>query len=246
MTFLFALYEKFEYTIHMSMNSSDENAEGLGLWNKVAEQSEQQREEAAQALASIKRTQKDEKKAHRYDVWLSELVKTLLQNQVYDHIISQLVPLLNARCPSHILLAYILPLSDDILLKVRSELIMNEAMIPIKTPFTERVTYQEPLDGTIAKHLNIWMDTVRGCLTIDPSQTSTKKIQEMINTTYEEWLVKLVAHTLVHFLYDRGVNIQPADAARVARGIIKKMLLLVQWIQVEEFFVTPIEEMIRE
>ena len=230
----------------MSINSSDESNEGLGLWNKVAEQSEQQREEAAQALASIKRTQKDEKKAHRYDVWLSELIKTLLQNQVYDHIISQLVPLLNARCPSHILLAYILPLSDDILLKVRSELVMNEAMIPTKTPFTERTTYQEPLDGNIAKHLNIWMDTVRGCLTIDPSQTSTKKIQEMINSTYEEWLVKLVAHTLVHFLYDRGVNIQPADAARVARGIIKKMLLLVQWIQVEEFFVTPVEEMIGE
>lgn len=230
----------------MSINSSDESTEGLGLWNKVAEQSEQQREEAAQALASIKRTQKDEKKAHRYDVWLSELIKTLLQNQVYDHIISQLVPLLNARCPSHILLAYILPLSDDILIKVRVELAMDEAMIPTKTPFTERTTYQEPLDGNIAKHLNIWMDTVRGCLTIDPSQTSTKKIQEMINSTYEEWLVKLVAHTLVHFLYDRGVNIQPADAARVARGIIKKMLLLVQWIQVEEFFVTPVEEMIGE
>lgn len=230
----------------MSINSSDESNEGLGLWNKVAEQSEQQREEAAQALASIKRTQKDEKKAHRYDVWLSELIKTLLQNQVYDHIISQLVPLLNARCPSHILLAYILPLSDDILIKVRVELAMDEAIIPRKTPFTERATYQEPLDGNIAKHLNIWMDTVRGCLTIDPSQTSTKKIQEMINSTYEEWLVKLVAHTLVHFLYDRGVNIQPADAARVARGIIKKMLLLVQWIQVEEFFVTPVEEMIGE
>lgn len=86
---------------------------------KVAEQSEQQREEAAAGLAGIQRTQKDEKKAHRYDVWLSELIETLLQNQVYDHIITQLVPLLNARCPSHILLAYILPLSDDILVKVR-------------------------------------------------------------------------------------------------------------------------------
>lgn len=29
--FLFALYEKFEYTICMSINSSDESAEGLGL-----------------------------------------------------------------------------------------------------------------------------------------------------------------------------------------------------------------------
>jgi hypothetical protein len=58
--------------------------------------------------------------------------------------------------------------------------------------------------------------------------------------------VRLVAHTLAHFLYDRGVNIQPADAARVARGIIKKMLLLVQGIAVDEFFVTPVEEMIGE
>jgi len=230
----------------MSLNTSDESAEWLGLWNKVAEQSEQQREEAAQTLAGIQRTQKDEKKAHRYDVWLSELIKILLQNQVYDHIISQLVPLLNARCPSHILLAYILPLSDDILLKVRNELWMEIMAIPTKTQFTERAAYQEPLDSNIAKHLNIWMDTVRGCLTIDPSQTSTKKIQDMINTTYEEWLVRLVAHTLAHFLYDRGVNIQPADAAKVARGIIKKMLLLVQGVKVDEFFMTPVEDMIKE
>ncbi len=230
----------------MSLNTSDESAEGLGLWNKVAEQSEQQREEAAQALAGIQKTQKDEKKAHRYDVWLSELIKILLQNQVYDHIISQLVPLLNARCPSHILLAYLLPLSDDILGKIRSELGMETMTLPTKTPFTDRVEYQEPLDSNIAKHLNIWMDTVRGCLTIDPSQTSTKKVQEMINSVYEEWLVKLVAHVLVHFLYDRGVNIQPADAARVARGIIKKMLLLVQGVKVDEFFVTPVEELIPE
>jgi len=105
---------------------------------------------------------------------------------------------------------------------------MENMFLPMKTPFTDRVEYQEPLDSNIAKHLNIWMDTVRGCLTIDPSQTSTKKVQEMINSVYEEGLVKLVAHVLVHLLYDRGVNIQPADAARVARGIIKKMLLLVQ------------------
>jgi hypothetical protein len=161
-------------------------------------------------------------------------------------VITQLVPLLNARCPSHILLAYILPLSDDILVKVRDALGMDNISLPIKTPFTERISYQEPLDANIAKHLNIWMDTVRGCLTIDPSQTSTKKIQEMINTTYEEGLVKLVAHTLVHFLYDRGVNIQPVDAAKVARGIIKKMLQIVQGVKVEEFFITPVEEIIKE
>jgi hypothetical protein len=94
-------------------------------------------------------------------VWLSELIKVLLQNQVYDHIISQLVPLLNARCPSHILLAYILPLSDEILTKVRHELSMETVFMPPKVSFTERVSYQEPLDANTAKYLNIWMDTVR-------------------------------------------------------------------------------------
>ena len=36
-------------------------------------------------------------------------VKNLLQSSVYDHVINQLVPLLNARCPSHLLLGYLLP-----------------------------------------------------------------------------------------------------------------------------------------
>lgn len=49
-----------------------------------------------------------------------------------------------------------------------------------------------------------------------------------MNSIHEEGLIKLSAHVIAHFLYDRGVDIAPADAARVARGITKKMLLLIQ------------------
>ncbi len=80
------------------------------------------------------------------------------------------------------------------------------------------------------------METLRGCITIDPSQTMTKKVNDMINTTHEEGLVKLAAHVLAHFLYDRGINIDPADAARVARGVTKKMVLLLQGIAIDPFF----------
>jgi hypothetical protein len=49
-----------------------------------------------------------------------------------------------------------------------------------------------------------------------------------MNTMHEEGLTKLSAHVIAHFLYDRGIDISPADAARVARGITKKMILLIQ------------------
>ena len=114
----------------MSLNTWNDSLDGLNLSGKVAEQSEQQREEAAAALAGIQRTQKDEKKAAKYDVWLAELVKKLLQSSVYDHVITQLVPLLNARCPSHILLGYLLPLSDEYMMKTRESLGLSIAEIP--------------------------------------------------------------------------------------------------------------------
>ncbi len=220
----------------MSLNTWNDSLDGLNLSGKVAEQSEQQREEAAAALAGIQRTQKDEKKAAKYDVWLAELVKKLLQSSVYDHVITQLVPLLNARCPSHLLLWYLLPLSDEYMMKTRESLGLSIAEIPPLLPVAERKAYTEPLDPNLSKHLNIWMETLRGCITVDPSQTMTKKINDMMNTMHEEGLVKLSAHVLAHFLYDRGVNIEPADAARVARGVTKKMILLLQGINVDPFF----------
>jgi len=231
----------------MSLNTWNDSLDGLNLSGKVAEQSEQQREEAAAALAGIQRTQKDEKKAAKYDVWLAELVKKLLQSSVYDHVITQLVPLLNARCPSHLLLWYLLPLSDEYMMKTRESLGLSIAEIPPLLPVAERKAYTEPLDPNLSKHLNIWMETLRGCITIDPSQTMTKKINDMMNTMHEEGLVKLSAHVLAHFLYDRGVNIEPADAARVARGVTKKMILLLQGITVDAFFgsepvVSPVTE----
>ncbi len=229
----------------MSLNTGNDSLDGLNLSGKVAEQSEQQREEAAAALAGIARTQKDEKKAQKYDIWLSELVKKLLQSSVYDHVINQLVPLLNARCPSHILLGYLLPLSDEYMLLVRDSLGLENVAMPHHEQFHERKTYSEPLDASLAKHLNIWMETLKGCITIDASQTSTKKINEMMNDIHEESLIKLSAHVIAHFLYDHGIDIIPADAAKVARGITKKMILLVKWIEIDEFFVsepTPIPE----
>lgn len=220
----------------MSLNTWNDSLDGLNLSGKVSEQSEQQREEASAALAGIVRTQKDEKKAQKYDVWLSELIKKLLQSSVYDHVINQLVPLLNARCPSHLLLGYLLPLSDEYMTLVRAGLGLQQTEIPHVTSFTERRTYSEPLTPELARHLNIWMETLKGCITIDPSQTSTKKINDMMNTVHEEGLTKLSAHVIAHFLYDRGIDIQPADAARVARGITKKMILLIQGVKIDDFF----------
>lgn len=225
----------------MSLNTWNDNLDGLNLSGKVAEQSEQQREEAAAALAGIARSQKDEKKAAKYDVWLAELVKKLLQSSVYDHVITQLVPLLNARCPSHLLLGYLLPLSDEYMMIVRESLQLAQTSLPARINVSERKTYSEPLEPELARHLNVWMETLKWCISIDPSQTSTKKINDMINTVYEEWLTRLSAHVIAHFLYDRGVDIQPADAARVARGITKKMILLIQGITVDEFFAASVE-----
>ena len=101
------------------------------------------------------------------------------------------------------------------MLKTRESLGLSIATIPPLLPVAERKAYTEPLDQKLSAHLNIWMETLRGCITIDPSQTMTRKINDMMNTIHEEGLVKLSAHVLAHFLYDRGVNIEPADAARV-------------------------------
>ncbi len=220
----------------MSLNTWNDGLDGLNLSGKVSEQSEEQREQAAAALAGIAKTQKDEKKAQKYDLWLSELIKRLLKNSVYDHIITQLVPLLTARCPSHLLLGYLLPIADDYMDEVRAYLGLPKT--PLSTPNTtkERKPYSEPLAPELARHLNTWMETLKGCLTIDPSQTSIHRINSMINSTYEEWLSKLAAHVIAHFLYDRGIDISPQDAHRVAKGITKKMLLINQGIQVDTFF----------
>ena len=67
-----------------------------------------------------------------------------------------------------------------------------------------------------------------------------------MNDIHEEGLVKLSAHVIAHFLYDHGIDIIPADAARVARGITKKMILLVKWVEIDDFFGSEPLELIPE
>ena len=111
---------------------------------------------------------------------------------------------------------------------MRENLGLPVTALPPRPSIVERKAYSEPLAPELARHLNVWMETLKGCIIIDPSQTSTKKINDMMNTVHEEGLTKLSAHVIAHFLYDRGIDISPADAARVARGITKKMILLIQ------------------
>ncbi len=88
-------------------------------------------------------------------------MKKLLQNSVYDHVINQLIPLLNSRCPSHLLLGYLLPLSDEFMIRVRKYLQLQIVEIPARKPVTQRTAYSEPLAPEIAQHLNIWMETLK-------------------------------------------------------------------------------------
>jgi hypothetical protein len=127
-------------------------------------------------------------------------------------------------------------LSEEHFTQVRDGLGLPLFLFSGKPSLVERKPYQEPLDPLIAKHLNAWMETLRACLTMDPSQTATKRVQDMSNSVYEEGLTRLSAHTLGHFLADYGIDIAPEDAINVARGITKKMLLVTQGIVVDDFF----------
>ena len=201
----------------------DGGEEILGMSANASEDVEQSREQAAAALAGLKKNQKDEKKAKKHDHFLVNIITEILQKHEYDHIIWQLVPLLESRCSSNLLVSILMLLECRFIDYARTYCQLEPIQEPKYTTPSETIEYDGNMDPALRNKINIWFETFKKVLTTNQSEEESKRSRDVFAQNKQWQLIDLGSHVFGHFLYEHGVRITSKKAKSYSEFIVNEM-----------------------
>lgn len=153
-------------------------------WNAPqwwAEISEKFKEAVKKSSAWIKRVQKDEKKARKYDMLLAHFLVEIIKNPRYDFLLDPLFSSLDEWYPSNFLLWILSLIHIDISHHIRSISWKQKAEF-IEPKTREIISFsQDNITPDIQKRINLWIEDMSDVIALESSTL-------MIQNTF--WLNK--------------------------------------------------------
>lgn len=176
-------------------------------WPKSSEVSEKFKEAVKKAGAWIKRVQKDEKKARKFDLLLAAFLTQIIRNPKYDFLLEDLFKTLDSGYSSNFLLWILslvyLPISD----KIRE--LSSKDMIEFDYVKTfEKVNFDDNnLDESIKNRINFWLEDIIDIISIEYSSLQISQIKTLF-LKREEYNQLLIFSSLVFEFFFEELNIE--------------------------------------
>lgn len=181
--------------------------EGSEAGSQSSEISEKYKAAAKKAGAWIKRTQKDEKKAKKYDFLLAKFLVEIIIKKKYDTLLDDLFACLDAWYGTNFLLGVLslvyMPISDEIRKHGKKEKIVFH----YETPWESTQFDDHALPKEIRNRVNAWVEDMEMVTNMEASSIITKRTLGLI--LYDEKI--RVFTSLVFAFFFRELNITITD-----------------------------------
>ncbi len=199
-------------------------------WPKSAEVSEKFKEAAKKARAWIKRVQKDEAKAKKFDLILVEFLVIFIRDKKYDEILESLFKVLDSGISSRFIVAILsliyLPISD----KIR-EITWKEKL---KFFFHSEI-YKDfddsDIDPILRDRINNWIEDVVSIMNFDPSWIVDKRTLELIKN---QDVSKFTAKVFSFFFKEINMSITLSKSNSYSDFILSEIQKVLSKIEMEE------------
>lgn len=195
--------------------SIDEWAEsGSQSW----EISEKYKAAAKKASAGIKRTQKDEKKAKKYDFLLAKFLVEMILKKKYDDLLDELFACLDAGYGTNFLLGILSliyqPISNEIRKVSKKEYISFDY-----EPTVEPIEFDDhALDPQIRKRVNWWVEDMESVVALEVSSIITKRTLGLI--LYDEKVRIFTSSVFSFFFQELNISITPSKSKAYSEFIL--------------------------
>jgi hypothetical protein len=192
--------------------------EGSESWSQSSEISEKYKAAAKKAGAGIKRTQKDEKKAKKYDFLLAKFLVEMILKKKYDNLLGWLFSCLDAGYGTNFLLWILsliyLPISNDI----RSAY-WKESVEFNYIPSSEPLKFDDhDLDPKVRIRVNQWIEDMEAVVTFEVSSIITKRTLWLI--LYDEKVRAFTSDVFAFFFSEININISDSKAKSYSEFIL--------------------------
>lgn len=180
-------------------------AESPESWWNSAEISEKYKEAAKKAGAWIKRTQKDEKKAKRYDFLLAKYLVEMILKKKYDSILEELFSCLDTGYGANFLLWILsliyLPISHEI-----RKFEWKEEISFSYIPSAEIGSFDESnIPEEIRLRVNAWIEDMESVMRMEASTIVTKRTLGLI--LYDEKIRDFSSKVFSYFFLELNIKI---------------------------------------
>lgn len=187
-------------------------------WSNSTEVSEKYKEAAKKAGAWIKRTQKDEKKAKKYDFLLAKFLVEMIIAKKYDSLLDELFSCLDAGYGTNFLLWILsliyLPISTEIRKHAGKQSIVFSYEISANTiDFDDHA-----LPSEIRDRVNAWIEDMESVVSFEPSSIITKRTLGLI--LYDEKIRVFTSKVFAFFFQELNISITDSKANNYSEFIL--------------------------
>lgn len=208
-----------------SVESSEE-------WNNSSEISEKYKEASKKAAAWVKRTQKDEKKAKKYDFLLARFLVQIILEKQYDIVLSDLFKCLEKWYATNFLLGVLsliyLPISNEIRRQIWKDLIKFNFI-----PYQQELEFDDNnIDESVRKRINQWIDDIEGVIFLEPSSISTSQTISLLKN--DDTIINFTSLVFSFFLGSIWFKISEKKSRSYAEFILSQLEKTLQSLDLEK------------
>ena len=199
---------------------------------QVKEISEKFKESIKKASAWIAKTQKDEKKAKKYDFLLANFLVKIIIDKKYDSVLENIFKVMDFWYSSNFILWILSLINLEVSNKIRE--ISWKEQISFDFRLEEIWEFDDNnMRKPIKDRINLWIEDMIDATTIDFSSIQNKRNIELLD---KDWKVIIIftAQIISFFLNEANISIKKDKAISISKFIISEVKSAIKGLKIEE------------
>ena len=199
---------------------------------QVKEISEKFKESIKKASAWIAKTQKDEKKAKKYDFLLANFLVKIIIDKKYDSVLENIFKVMDFWYSSNFILWILSLINLEVSNKIRE--ISWKEQISFDFRLEEIGEFDDNnMRKPIKDRINLWIEDMIDATTIDFSSIQNKRNIELLD---KDWKVIIIftAQIISFFLNEANISIKKDKAISISKFIISEVKSAMKSLKIEE------------
>ncbi|RAL57937.1 hypothetical protein BLD25_01110 [Candidatus Gracilibacteria bacterium GN02-872] len=199
---------------------------------QVKEVSEKFKESIKKASAGITRTQKDEKKAKKYDFLLANFLVKIIIDKKYDSVLENIFKVMDFGYSSNFILGILSLINLEVSNKIRE--ISGKEQISFDFRLEEVGEFDDNnMRKPIKDRINLWIEDMIDATTIDFSSIQNKRNIELLDKDGKVIII-FTAQIISFFLNEANISIKKDKAISISKFIISEVKSAMKSLKIEE------------
>ena len=201
-------------------------------WANSAEVAEKLKESIKRWAAGMKRTQKDESKAKKYDMLLAGFLVKIIIDKKYDFILNSLFSTLDKGFSSNLVLWILSLAHEEISDKIKT--------LSGKQYSTYSFTYKETqefndstIDSQVQERINSWVEDITDIITLEYSSIQITELKKNF-ITHKDIILHYTANVFKFFLHNSNITINETALFSISEFILAEVENGIKNLEIEE------------